>query len=391
MFGDQNVSYASSQSSGADTGSFSSFSSFSDEQSYTPSSSRRESFQSNNLVDSPYINDGCTLDISMATMPNDAFVGMSNMMWSLDGGKPSADFQNFNLDSCSNMPYQCNPYQDMAFNITPMVPPLVTDLNSPLSEFGSSQISDLGSSQDDFINPSETFLDVYNAHSPCTMAKIDSSSPMSAYTMTGSSPARSTYMSYQDDMRSCSTTPSRSSPLRQAICRPLEASAALHRVQAADALGLQLDRRGNAQLQIHQQQIKLERSSRKRITRESAGLPVPGLRVESRAMKKCQFKGCNGKFKRQEHLKRHERTHTGKDIFPCEFCPKTFNRSDNLKSHVKLHTDPDKKSSRTPYVPGARELYDQMSRKPRKNQESESPTIKQDPDAPTTRSRGMGY
>ncbi|KAH8599501.1 hypothetical protein B0O99DRAFT_466484, partial [Bisporella sp. PMI_857] len=52
----------------------------------------------------------------------------------------------------------------------------------------------------------------------------------------------------------------------------------------------------------------------------------------------CPWDGCNKRFQRQEHLKRHERTHSGTDYYPCPFCEKIFGRSDNKKSHVKLHT-----------------------------------------------------
>ncbi|PMD59446.1 uncharacterized protein K444DRAFT_510609, partial [Hyaloscypha bicolor E] len=52
----------------------------------------------------------------------------------------------------------------------------------------------------------------------------------------------------------------------------------------------------------------------------------------------CPFEGCTKRFVRQEHLKRHERTHTQEDSYPCQFCQRPFGRPDNLKSHIKLHT-----------------------------------------------------
>lgn len=53
----------------------------------------------------------------------------------------------------------------------------------------------------------------------------------------------------------------------------------------------------------------------------------------------CEHAGCTKRFKRQEHLKRHERTHTQDKPYGCEVvgCGRWFSRSDNLTQHVKTH------------------------------------------------------
>ncbi|KAA8902270.1 hypothetical protein FN846DRAFT_756576, partial [Sphaerosporella brunnea] len=51
----------------------------------------------------------------------------------------------------------------------------------------------------------------------------------------------------------------------------------------------------------------------------------------------CAIGSCNARFKRQEHLRRHERTHTDERPFSCEVCGRKFSRTDNLRMHRKTH------------------------------------------------------
>lgn len=65
---------------------------------------------------------------------------------------------------------------------------------------------------------------------------------------------------------------------------------------------------------------------------------------------KCKEPGCKGRFKRQEHLKRHMKSHSQEKPHICWVpgCHRAFSRSDNLNAHyTKTHS---KRGGRNRYV-----------------------------------------
>ena len=166
-----------------------------------------------------------------------------------------------------------------------------------------------------------------------------------------------------NESKSLSTTPSRPPAFQQQFLESLRTSTVLHVIQEQTKA---------------EKQTQPARNTRRQIKKERQETGVSnGIRVSKLPMAKipCKWPGCVRKFSRQEHFKRHERTHFNLESFPCKFCARPFGRTDNLRAHVRLHGLPTKKSSRTQYHPDAMEEYESMTRKSRKSRDIKTEEI----------------
>ncbi|OQE06163.1 hypothetical protein PENVUL_c019G09996 [Penicillium vulpinum] len=100
-------------------------------------------------------------------------------------------------------------------------------------------------------------------------------------------------------------------------------------------------------IQRHRQPSR--KSSKKQLLRSNLSLEnLPS--IIKQVQFKCKEPGCKGRFKRQEHLKRHMKSHSKEKPHVCWVpgCHRAFSRSDNLNAHyTKTHS---KRGGRNRYV-----------------------------------------
>ncbi|KAJ9273012.1 transcriptional regulator family: Fungal Specific TF and C2H2 zinc finger [Paecilomyces variotii] len=71
--------------------------------------------------------------------------------------------------------------------------------------------------------------------------------------------------------------------------------------------------------------------------------------------RKSVCKVCQKAFSKAEHLRRHERSHTGSKPFVCKDCRRPFARQDALIRHERLHTRRSSNKNTTPLSPSTSE------------------------------------
>ena len=101
------------------------------------------------------------------------------------------------------------------------------------------------------------------------------------------------------------------------------------------------------------QQRRRAASYTRKTPSETDNSRLPIIVNEMEKQHSCHFEGCTSRFKRQEHLRRHEKTHTGERPHICSVsdCKRQFSRSDNLNAHMKTHA---RRGGRNQYIEGLR-------------------------------------
>ncbi|KAF4629591.1 hypothetical protein G7Y89_g8554 [Cudoniella acicularis] len=311
------------------------------------------------------------------TSPEDEYLSSSAVFYTPDQGGNVVDF--CPISTVSQDMSACFQDQEMSFSENRGFPEgclagfdfdsLLTQAPSlNLDSCSSDSFAESSPTSADFVVPSQTTFDVFNMQSP--LQQVNSMHIDLQYTpdeymgefVLSNSPGGSLKHyplcpdhPYSDN--SSPTTPIRPSSFRSPISEPLASSAALHQVQFKTEFKpeFKTEPDQNNESPTQNRRSSADCTQRKKIKREARDCILPNnIKYQRQAAKRCKFLGCDKKFQRSEHLKRHEKIHYDCEILPCPFCPKTFkNRADNLMSHMKIHAKPKKKAGRTDYFPEA--------------------------------------
>ncbi|KAK4226489.1 hypothetical protein QBC38DRAFT_229865 [Podospora fimiseda] len=132
---------------------------------------------------------------------------------------------------------------------------------------------------------------------------------------------------------------------------------------------MQQDQRPAVMRSVRMRPVKQQRS--RRPTQES------DIGTITQSVHHCDYPGCtDGPYRRNEHLKRHQKSKHGDDRYPCEYCDKVVNRKDNWRSHLLLHTQQRGKNGRVKFNPNSIKTFEEERAKISKRATTDAAKVK---------------
>ncbi len=224
------------------------------------------------------------------------------------------------------------------------LPGVIPDNSPGFSFHDTTSPLQMTSSPDNFVVPSQTFIsESYRPTTPTNMTRTIVDSPLdecgeSEETVSYFMSPRETWLQAANPSPSSG---SHSTSGRTSSSQTLESSVTLHLIQSIGGF---------------------------RISKCSKRLPrvIPKIDHVPPGIFRCNYPGCKSdhRFKRHEHLKRHQKIHEAQRPLHCPFCNKCFasDRRDNYRTHVVLHTQ-NKTRSRTKFFPEAIDVVNSWKKK----------------------------